>query len=341
MSNILVTGATGFIGRNLVERLVGDGYRVTCLIRREAPPSLRSFDVVGHLGNMSDPESLRAAVAGQDVVFHLAGMVAALRKSELDRVNVEGTRNLAAACAGVSNPPVLVYVSSLAAAGPVIAGRPRIESDPPAPVSDYGRSKHRAELAAREFADRVPITIIRPGIVFGPYDAALLIAFRSPYYFRFHASPRRGNARYSLIHVAELIEVLLGAARDGDRISVEELQASGTEADPRGLYFASCGTDPTYRELGRMMGRELGRKVTVPISSPMPMVWAASAMNSLLARLKGKPTYFGLDKAREIAAGSWQCSPERARHDLSFQPVVPLAQRIRETGEWYLEHGWL
>ena len=342
MSNILVTGATGFIGRNLVQTLVDRGDRVTCLVRRKNEDGpFASPNVVQVLGDITDPVSVKKTVEEQTTVFHLAGRIAAIRKEEFEQVNAGGTRNIAEACAASATPPTLVFVSSLAAAGPIVDGRPRTETDPPAPISDYGRSKRHAELAAREFADRVPTSIVRPGIVFGPGDPALLKAFRAPYYLRAHAFPRLGKARYSLIYVDDLIDLLLKVAADGSRIPREETDPTTGKTDPRGVYFAACEADPTYKELGRIMGRELGRRVTVPIPSPMPIIWTTATMNSLVARITRKPASLGIDKAREIAAGSWQCSSLKAREELEFHVEVPLADRIRQTGKWYLENGWL
>src|SRR5204863_5200709 len=99
-------------------------------------------------GDVTCPETLPAAVEGADVVFHLAGLTRALSRRELFAVNEEGTRNLLSACAARADPPVVVLVSSLAAAGPSPLGRIRSEEDPSAPVSNYGRSKRAAEIVA-------------------------------------------------------------------------------------------------------------------------------------------------------------------------------------------------
>src|SRR5512137_826456 len=95
-------------------------------------------------GDVSRPESLPEAVAGVDVVVHLAGLVKAVTPAELFAVNARGTRDLAVAAAAAGRPR-FVLVSSLAAAGPSRPGHPRTEDQAPAPVSDYGRSKLAAE----------------------------------------------------------------------------------------------------------------------------------------------------------------------------------------------------
>jgi nucleoside-diphosphate-sugar epimerase len=148
MVRALVTGATGFIGSHLVERLMRDGVEVRCLVRcprRAAALRARGATLVA--GDVTDPSSLRAAVADADVVHHLAGLTLAFNFRDFLRVNAAGTANLAAACARVETPPVLVYVSSVAAAGPsrLTARAPRRR----APVSHWPQQVGGRAVAAR------------------------------------------------------------------------------------------------------------------------------------------------------------------------------------------------
>ena len=124
MAKVLVTGGSGFIGTHLVAALAARGDEVTCLVRKSSrmAPSARGARLL--LGDVTDRESVAAAVAGQAIVYHLAGCTQALAPRHFYRVNQHGVANVARVCAGQTTPPVLVSVSSLAAAGPAAtAGR--------------------------------------------------------------------------------------------------------------------------------------------------------------------------------------------------------------------------
>jgi len=287
---------------------------------------------------VTDLASLREAVAGKSVVFHLAGMTKSFSSREFLAINRGGVRNVAQACAEQSTPPILVVVSSLAAAGPAPGGRPRLEADTPCPVSMYGRSKRAGERSAERFADRVPITIVRPPIVFGEADTATFEMFKTVARSGIHPVPGYMPRNYSVIHADDLVEALILAAIQGERL---QCGASEDDALAQGYYFASCDEHPTYYKLGRLIGQALGRRRTFSIPFATPVVRAAGVMGELSGRLRGEQAVMNWDKAREALAGSWTCSAQKAQQELGFSVPLPLMDRLRQTADWYRNEGWL
>ena len=338
MAKVLVTGASGFIGLHLVDTLTDRGDQVTCLVRKSSKVErLQALGVRLVLGDVTHPESLPDAVAGQDVVYHLAGRTVALKGRQFYEVNRRGVIHVAKACARRQTPPVMVGVSSLAAAGPATEGRPLVESDPPLPVSHYGRSKRSGEHAAESFADRVPITIVRPPIVLGEGDRVGLPLFRPAIRFGLHLVPGLKPQRFSVIHADDLVELLILAAERGRR-----LPPLGERGEPsaQGYYVAACEQDPTYADLGRMIGESMGRRV-LAIPTAMPFVRTVAAVGEAISQVSHHPLLMNLDKAREIAAGSWICSAQAAHEQLGFTVGAPLIERLRQTAQWYRKERWV
>lgn len=335
---VLITGASGFIGGHLARRLADQGIEVAGLVRQQSSVGrLQSTGVQLRQGDVTDPESLRGAVADVDVVFHLAGVIKSLGYDGYRRVNEEGVKHLLSACARRTTPPTVVLVSSLAAAGPAPADdRPRVEEDPIRPVSNYGRSKRAGELVAQQWADRLPITIVRPAIVFGEHDPAMLSLFQPIRRFGFHAVPGYRPRRLSLIHADDLTPLLLSAAENGRR-----LPATDDIDDSRGYYFAASAETPTMAELGALIGEAAGCKRVLILHAPDVVAWCIGAGNELVAQLRRSPTIVGLDKIREATAGSWTCSSTRAQRELGFGVQTPLLDRLRQTAEFYLSAGWM
>lgn len=263
MPKAFVTGATGFIGPHLVRLLRQEGWEVTCLVRdpgRAGP--LAPLGVNLWEGDLTRPLAPGQWPGPMDVVFHLAGLIKAFRSAEYERVNVGGTRHLLEACARLGTPPVVVVVSSLAAAGPAPNGRARTETDPPVPVSSYGRSKLASEQVARKFAQRLPLTIVRPPIVYGAGDRELFQMFQPIAKLGIHPVPTLANHRYSLVHARDLVRSIVSAAQHGQRIvcteGVVDPQSNGQQA-AQGTYFVAHGEQPTYVELGRLISAALDR----------------------------------------------------------------------------------
>jgi dihydroflavonol-4-reductase len=339
MAKVLVTGASGFIGTHLVAALTARGDEVSCLVRRTSRvDSLRQSGAHLVLGDVTDRSTLPAAIAGQSIVYHLAGCTQSLDARHFYWVNQRGVANVAQVCAGQTNPPVLVSVSSLAAAGPAHSDKPKTEADRAEPVSHYGHSKRAGERAAEHYAHRVPTTIVRPPIVLGEGDRMSLPLFRSIARFGVHMVPGMNRRRFSLIHAADLVNLLILAGDRGKRLPPRgHPDAHG----PQGYYFAACEEHPAYSELGRMIAEVMGRHLVVIVPTATPLVWMVAVAGEAISRIRHDPLFMNVDKAREITAGSWLCSAEAAAKELGFTVRVPLMERLRQTGEWYREMKWL
>ena len=332
MSLVVVTGSTGFIGLHLVEELVRRGERVRCVVHPGSPfQTLEALGVEILPVELFDLPGLKAAMDGAKVVHHVAGVIRAFRRADFYDVNERGTAFVAEACATQISPPRLVVVSSVAAAGPAPRGQMRTEADPPRPISHYGRSKLAGEKAAAKFAASVPITVVRPGIVFGPRDTGFMQVLRSLRIFHCHVSPGFFPPALSCIHVADLIELLLRAAEKGSTLPAMENGEPG-----KGHYFAVAPEYPTYVEVGRMLRPMLGRPYAPIVPVPGPLAYVVGGLNELVGWVRGKPEELCVDKIRDALATNWACSGEAARRDLGFTPAKSLAERMQETVDWCL-----
>jgi nucleoside-diphosphate-sugar epimerase len=324
--NVLVTGASGFIGRALVLRLAARGDRVLCLVRDPArSPWMRAVPGVEPVvGDLADAGLLRDLAARAALVHHVAGLTHARRREEFLAVNAEAVGRLAAAAAAAPSPPKLVLVSSLAVAGPRTAARPAREEDPPAPTTPYGESKLRGEELLRREGAGLRWTIVRPPWVYGPGDRATLALFRMADR-GLVPLPRGGCMEMSIVHVDDLVEVLLLA---GDCAC----------ADGR-TYYACDGAVHTVAELGRLLVAAAGRGCTVPV--PGFLLRLAGLAGEAAAALARRPARVGWHKACEGLEDGWVCSDERARAELGYRSRVDLEAGVASTFAWYRQEGWL
>ena len=337
MTHALVTGATGFIGRYLVRHLVESGNRVTCLVRKTSDRApIEELDVTFAVGNINDPASLKRAVVAVDVVYHLAAMLKTPWRKDFISTNVEGTGNVAEACALVDRPPILVVVSSIAAAGPTPADESLTESVDAAPISKYGRSKLNGELAARQHAEVVPITIVRPAAVYGEGDRATLPFFKAAS-LGIGLVPTLADNRLSLVYAGDLVWLLREAALRGERLP----PPTTADCDPgRGVYYAAHDEQPTLKELGQLLGDVFGHDKIGTVRVPSWLTRSVGAIGEVVGRLRDNPSTVNWDKTREATAGSWICSPNKAREQLGFTPSN-LSHQLDTTAGWYKEVDWI
>jgi nucleoside-diphosphate-sugar epimerase len=321
--DILITGATGFVGSHLVEALSRRDVKVRALVRATSDHSfLERFGVERVEGHLGDRDSLRRAMAGAATVVHMAGAVRALRPTTFHEVNAAGTLRLVEAMEQDGSAHRLVYLSSLAAAGPA-EGRPVEPDDEPRPLTTYGRSKLAGE---RHALGRVGIAtaVLRPPAVYGPRDRELLPFFRLA---------KRGllpvigplTRRVQMVHVRDLADALVRA--------VEVPEATG-------IFHIAESTAYTWSQMLELVEAAVGRRgVRVPV--PAALLKTAALGTQVGARMSRRPAVFDHEKALDLLAAGWLCETEAARRDLGFTAATPLPEGLRETAGWYRAHGWM
>ncbi len=332
MDRIVVTGASGFIGRQLVRQLLTAGYSVqVCMHRRDAWTKTLPVDQIHHL-DITEPDSLRGIFAEADAVFHLAGALLTRSAQTFHRVNAGGTENVARACAECKNPPRLLFVSSLAAIGPTTPDAPLDEDAVPNPVSGYGHSKLAAEQVLADWADRLPISIVRPPSVLGPEDHYMLGAFQ--WAARgWVLVPGSQQHRYSFAHVEDLCAAMIAVAAEGQRLRSD---------DPlRGCYHVASAGSLTFAELTTLVTEQLQRRPPRAVTIPNWLMRVAGVGGEVVDRLTFHRPFINRDKVREAIAGSWICNADKLQQESLYTFPYSLLERLRQTVADYRSAGKL
>lgn len=314
MSGILVTGASGFVGKALCADLARRGERVVAAVRSPGTAPLTSLErVVGDLAAMPD---LGAALAGIDCVVHLAARAHVMRDRDPDPesafryANTVATRHLAgqAASAGVRR---LVFLSSVKVNGESTAAQPFRETDEPAPQDAYGRSKHAAEDALREVAagTGLEIVVIRPPLVYGPGVKANFSALMAAVAKGVPLPLASIENRRSLVGIWNLCDLIATCIRHPG--------AAGE------TFLVSDGQDLSTPDLIRALGHGLQRPARLfPV--PPGLLRAAGSVVGRADRV-------------ERLVGSLQVDASKAMRRLAWQPPVAALEGIDRTARWYLK----
>jgi nucleoside-diphosphate-sugar epimerase len=325
---VLLTGGSGFLGSYVAERLAAEGHVVRALVRPRSDKSVLSK--IGGMefapGAIEEPESLTSAVDGVDAVVHVAGIVKARKPEDFFRVNAQGTKNLLDAVVKRGGLKRFVYVSSLAAIGPSSDGKPVREDSDPRPVTAYGRSKLEAERAVLAKAGEVPVTVIRPPMIYGPRDRETLAFFTS---IKNGVLPIIGSKdnTLSVIYAPDCADAIARAVR-----------ADG----PTGrAYFVDDGKVYTQGEMAAAAEQAMGKRAFIRFGMPMAVVRVAAAATQAWGAVTNTAQMLTLDKARELSQHHWVCSGEGARNDLGWTAKVQWPQGVQEAVKWYREAGWL
>lgn len=313
---VLVTGATGFLGRALTSRLSADStVRVRASSRSITPTTDASLDSV-RVTDLTETTDWKSALRGVDVVVHTAARVHVMHDDALEpvaefrRVNVAGTVNLArqAAAAGVRR---FVFISSIKVNGEqTTPGCPFTSRDTPEPVEPYGVSKHEAEQALRRLAQDtgMEVVIIRPVLVYGPGVKANFLAMMRWLHQGIPLPFGSIHNRRSLVAVGNLTDLI---ARCLDH-----------PAAANQTFLVSDGDDVSTATLLR--------RAAIAMDTQARLIRVPPYLLRATMRLAGKA-----DVAQRLCA-SLQVDIEPTRQLLGWTPPVTMDAALRETARWFL-----
>jgi nucleoside-diphosphate-sugar epimerase len=323
----LVTGATGFVGSHLVDRLLARGRAVKCLVRETSNLRyLKDPRIEFIYGGLDAATNWDEALSGVDMIYHVAGTTFARRAKDYFTTNQKGTESiLAAAVKRRDQIKRFVQISSLAAVGPGRDGKPVDEETQPAPITPYGRSKLMGEEAVKAVGDLLPFTIVRPPAVYGPRDYAIYEFFKA---IARGISPTIGRKDkwISLVHVHDLVDGIILAGE--------------AEASTGKTYFISSEDMYSMRAAAAVIAGLMGRKVRT-ITIPRPLAFGAAVAAEAVAAMTRKLPLINRDKVTDLSQTCWACSVEKAKRELGYSQRVPLEEGLRGTIEWYKKEGWL
>jgi nucleoside-diphosphate-sugar epimerase len=316
---ILITGATGFIGSHLAERLVAAGAQVRVLVRdpRKLIPSLRDrVEIVR--GDLLQPDRLSAATADCEIVFHVAAWLGQPNRREAAyAINVTATQQLAEAAraAGVRR---FISTSSIAVYGPVLDGVVD-ETWPHSDVYLYSETKSRGEQAVfAAQADRFEVTVIRPAEVYGPRGGSWTTL---PVELAKRGLPLLIGGGHGFAHpvyVANLVDAYLLAAQRQEAI---------------GETFTICDTDVPWREFYGRYAAMAGKRAR---SMPWWLAWCGALGAEIGAKITRHPPVISRDQLGFVTGRCVYCTA-KAKRLLGWAPRFSLDEGLRQTEAWLRE----
>jgi len=324
MMNIAITGGTGFIGTHMIERLLIDGHKVSCLVLPRQKYTIMP-DVTYFEGDIMNPPSLEKFLQGAQTIIHLAGLTRAKTEQEFIAINAEGTAGLVEAAKKYSADfSHIIAMSSLAAIGPSDDDCGHCEDEPFKPISSYGRSKAKLEEYLQNQNLNVHWTAIRAPGVYGPYDRDFLQYFKL-INKRVRLVIGKRNVM-SLVYVKNLVSAMAACIDN---------PAAYNQA-----FFVSDNGCYDWDDIGAMIEASLDKK-SIRITVPLWALWGMIIVTEWMKPILKNPPLITRDKLAHMSQSYWVVSCKKANELLGYTPSYTTLDAFRETGTWYRVNGWL
>lgn len=319
---IVLSGANGFLGSHLVDRLLKENFDIHCLVRKSSNLKwLKGKNIQLHTCGLENLEALKEVLEGANYIFHLAGTVSSFDYEGYHRGNVDLSKNiLDAALASSASIKNIVVTSSQAVSGP--STKNDLYESVSNPVSWYGQSKLEQELLCKKYYHQLPISIARPSIIYGPRDVEFLEFIQA---VNMGIVPLVGkeDKPISSIYVEDLVEALY--------------QMAMSEKTPGEIYHIASFEVLTWKELGAICADNL-RKNPLYLRLPHFVIKMAGALSGFMGKVKGKAPTFDSQKALEGVQPGWVCNVEKAKRDFNFEAKKSAKEALKETIAWYKEN---
>ncbi|TMC20576.1 MAG: NAD-dependent epimerase/dehydratase family protein [Chloroflexi bacterium] len=329
---ILVTGATGFLGSALTRELLKRELVVRILVRDEQKAREQFGEHAANLtvmrGEINDVDKVQQAVDGVSTIYHLVGRLyhPSVSSRLYKETHVEGTRVILEACKGQSQLQRFVHCSTTGVHG-VTGNTPAAEDAPFAPTNPYEATKLEGEALALRAQQEwgLPVSVVRPGLVYGPGDLHLLGFFSTIKKGPFPPIIDGGKAMIHPVYIDDMTEAFILAA--------EKPQAIGRS-------YNIAGAQPvSFRELSTAIAHSLGKKLPAG-SLPLGLANFASDLFKLLPGFDGEKAPLTRSRVRFLT-NSRMYNIERARKELGYEPTIGLEEGMSYTAAWYQKHGYL
>jgi len=323
----MLTGATGFIGSHIAEKLLRKQVPTHLFIRRRTDATDRFERNGAELFTGKGPndiEMLKSSLENVNTVIHCAAATKAINRAEFLKANVDFTENILKL---LQNDQRLIFISSQAVAGPSPVDHPTDENALPRPITHYGESKLLAEQAIKRWGleKNGRFVILRPCSVYGPRERDFYVYFKLINRNLF-VIPGNDGQRISIVHVKDLVAAILTAAES---------------ANDGETYFICNNKATSWLEIANTIKTVLGKKRLLKFKFPEWITYSAVLLSDTIHRVKQKPGLISRQKLLEANQPAWVCSNRKIKKELGWSPEISLEQGIRETAEWYRKHGWI